>query len=97
MAWIKIEPTETGLTLAEKIHTIATFRTRKILKITTAAGRIVPIDNRPVFGSWMDMDNYVDGEEWKVEWGELDKGIVDRFFSKIIQVIATWLYEPGPF
>ncbi|KAL1931350.1 hypothetical protein VTP01DRAFT_9492 [Rhizomucor pusillus] len=84
--WITVEPTETGLSLAEKIKTIATFRTRKILSITTAAGRAVPLDNRPVFGSWMDMDSFQDGEQWKVEWGELDKSMVDKIFSKVLQV-----------
>ncbi|ORY94979.1 hypothetical protein BCR43DRAFT_494925 [Syncephalastrum racemosum] len=84
--WIDVEPTETGISLAEKIHTIATFRTRKILTITTKSGRVVPIDHRPVFGSWMDMEAFQDGEQWKVEWGQLDKGFMDRIFSKVIQV-----------
>ncbi|CDH56773.1 hypothetical protein RO3G_15232 [Lichtheimia corymbifera JMRC:FSU:9682] len=86
MVWIKIDTTETGLSLANKIHTIATFRTRKIVSITTAAGRTIPLDHRPVFGSWMDMDDFKNGEEWKVEWCELDKGLVDRLVSKFIQV-----------
>lgn len=86
MVWIKIDTTETGLSLANKIHTIATFRTRKIVSITTAAGRTIPLDHRPVFGSWMDMDDFQNGEEWKVEWCELDKGLVDRLVSKFIQV-----------
>ncbi|KAI8370484.1 uncharacterized protein BYT42DRAFT_582592 [Radiomyces spectabilis] len=84
--WINVEPTETGLSLAEKIQIIATFRTRKILKITTASGRPIPLDHRPVFGSWMDMDSFVDGERWQVEWGELDKSVVDRLFAKVVQV-----------
>ncbi|KAF7720851.1 hypothetical protein EC973_005902 [Apophysomyces ossiformis] len=84
--WINVEPTETGLSLAEKIHIIATFRTRKILSITTASGRQITLDNRPIFGSWMEMENFENGEPWKVEWGELDKGVVDRFLSKVIQV-----------
>ena len=84
--WIKIDTTETGLTLAHKIHTIATFRTRKILSITTAAGRSIPLDHRPVFGSWMDMDSFEHGEQWKVEWGDLDKGFVDKIVSRFIQV-----------
>lgn len=92
--WITVEPTETGLSLAEKIKTIATFRTRKILSITTAAGRAVPLDNRPVFGSWMDMDSFQDGEQWKVEWGELDKSMVDKIFSKVLQVNKSNLRDP---
>ncbi|KAI7886190.1 hypothetical protein K492DRAFT_178338 [Lichtheimia hyalospora FSU 10163] len=89
MVWIKIDTTETGLSLANKIHTIATFRTRKIVSITTAAGRTIPLDHRPVFGSWMDMDEFKHGEEWKVEWCELDKGLVDRLVSKFIQVSGS--------
>ncbi|GAN03696.1 hypothetical protein MAM1_0046c03151 [Mucor ambiguus] len=83
--WIDVLPSETGLSLAEKIHIIATFRTRKIVSIATASGRKVPLDNRPVFGSWMDMENFVDGERWTVEWRENDRGVVDRFFSKVVQ------------
>ncbi|KAI8580956.1 hypothetical protein K450DRAFT_235432 [Umbelopsis ramanniana AG] len=82
--WINVDPTETGLTLAEKIHIIATFRTRKILSITTASGRQIPLDHRPIFGSWVDMEKFVDGEPWKVEWGELDKGVMDKLFSKMV-------------
>ncbi|OAD69217.1 hypothetical protein PHYBLDRAFT_159876 [Phycomyces blakesleeanus NRRL 1555(-)] len=84
--WIVVEPTETGLSLAEKIHQIATFRTRKILTITSASGRQVPLDNRPVFGSWSDMESFQDGEGWQVTWGDLDKSVVDRIFSKVVQV-----------
>lgn len=83
--WIDVLPAETGLSLAEKIHIIATFRTRKIVSITSASGRKVPLDNRPVFGSWMDMENFEDGERWTVEWKENDRGVVDRFMSKIVQ------------
>lgn len=72
--------------MAQKIHTIATFRTRKILSITTASGRSVPLDHRPVFGSWMDMDDFQNGEQWKVEWGELDKGLMDKIVSRFVQV-----------
>ncbi|CAM0139729.1 unnamed protein product [Umbelopsis sp. WA50703] len=82
--WINVDPTETGVSLAEKIHIIATFRTRKILSITTASGRQIPLDHRPIFGSWVDMEKFVDGEPWKVEWGDLDKGVVDKLFSKMV-------------
>jgi hypothetical protein len=84
--WINVDPTETGLSLADKIHIIATFRTRKILSITTASGRQIPLDHRPIFGSWVDMEKFVDGEPWKVEWGDLDKGVMDKFFSKMVSV-----------
>jgi hypothetical protein len=92
--WINVDPTETGLTLAEKIHIIATFRTRKILSITTASGRQIPLDHRPIFGSWVDMEKFVDGEPWKVEWGELDKGVMDKLFSKMVSVSVTLLTFP---
>ncbi|KAJ2959866.1 hypothetical protein NQZ79_g4685 [Umbelopsis isabellina] len=82
--WINVDPTETGVSLAEKIHIIATFRTRKILSITTASGRQIPLDHRPIFGSWVDMEKFVDGEPWKVEWGDLDKGVVDKLLSKMV-------------
>ncbi|KAI7853370.1 hypothetical protein BDC45DRAFT_511052 [Circinella umbellata] len=87
--WINIDTTETGLTLAQKIHTIATFRTRKILSITTSSGRSVPLDHRPVFGSWMDMDDFKNGEQWKVEWGQLDKGLMDKIVSRFVQVSGS--------
>jgi hypothetical protein len=84
--WIDILPTETGLSLAAKIHRIATFGTRKVLKITTTQGRTIPLDHRPIFGSWMDMTSFENGEHWQVEWGSLDRSMVDKFFAKVIQV-----------
>ncbi|KAI8377211.1 hypothetical protein EDC96DRAFT_494885 [Choanephora cucurbitarum] len=84
--WIDVLPSETGLSLAEKIHVIATFRTRKVVSITTASGRKITLDNRPVFGSWMDMESFQDGERWTVEWRENDRGMVDKLLSKMIQV-----------
>ncbi|ORX46334.1 hypothetical protein DM01DRAFT_1339654 [Hesseltinella vesiculosa] len=80
--WIDVLPTETGLSLADKIHHIATFRTKKILKIATAQGRIIPLDARPVFGNWMDMALFENGEHWKVQWTDLDRSIVHNFLSK---------------
>lgn len=47
--WIDIAPNETGASLAHKIHVIATFRTKKILSITTASGRKVPLNRRRLF------------------------------------------------
>ncbi|KAI9285893.1 hypothetical protein BC943DRAFT_322025, partial [Umbelopsis sp. AD052] len=32
------------------------------------------------------MEKFVDGEPWKVEWGELDKGVMDKLFSKMVNV-----------
>jgi hypothetical protein len=34
----------------------------------------------------MDMENFVDGERWTVEWRENDRSVVDRFLSKVVQV-----------
>ncbi|ORZ25949.1 hypothetical protein BCR42DRAFT_17450 [Absidia repens] len=90
--WIDILPTETGLSLAAKIHRIATFGTRKILKITTTHGRTIPLDHRPIFGNWMDMTSFENGEHWQVEWGSLDKSMVDKFFAKVIQVGGSSRY-----
>ncbi|KAI9484722.1 hypothetical protein BDB00DRAFT_792634 [Zychaea mexicana] len=72
-----------------KRKTTDNSNTRKILSITTASGRTIPLDNRPVFGSWMDMDNFEDGEQWKVEWCELDKGIMDKLVSRFIQISGS--------
>lgn len=83
--WIDIAPNETGASLAHKIHVIATFRTKKILSITTASGRKVPLNRRRLFDGWADLENFQDGERWEVEWGDLDKSIVDRLLSKVVQ------------
>ncbi|CAO3651741.1 unnamed protein product [Cunninghamella echinulata] len=84
--WIDILPTETGISLANKIRQIATFGTRKIIKITTKQGRVIPLDARPIFGNWMDMSTFENGEFWKVEWCDLDKSMMDKFISKWLQV-----------
>ncbi|KAI8072420.1 hypothetical protein BC940DRAFT_140717 [Gongronella butleri] len=87
--WIDIQPTETGLSLADKIYHIATFRTKKIVKITTAQGRVVPLNARPIFGNWMDMSTFENGEHWDVEWTELDRSTVDKLFSRIVQQLGA--------
>ncbi|KAI7860325.1 hypothetical protein BDC45DRAFT_529933 [Circinella umbellata] len=83
---IDVAANETGQSLAEKIHQIATFRTRKIISITTATGRKISLDRRPVFDGWADIQNFENEEEWDVEWTSLDKSMIDRFFSKVVQV-----------
>lgn len=84
--WIDVAPNETGASLAEKIHVIATFRTRKVLSITTASGRSIPLNKRPVFSSWSDLESFEDGEQWHVEWGEMDRSVMDRLLSKVVHV-----------
>ncbi|ORZ00856.1 hypothetical protein BCR43DRAFT_511800 [Syncephalastrum racemosum] len=83
--WIDVSPKETGNSLAEKIHIIATFRTRKILSITTASGRKIPLTSRPVFKTWTEAEQFEDGEQWTVEWSELERNVVDRFLAKMVQ------------
>ncbi|CAO3651537.1 unnamed protein product [Cunninghamella blakesleeana] len=84
--WIDLLPTETGLSLADKIHHIATFRTKKVTKITTNHGRVIPLDARPIFGNWMDMSTFKNGDFWDVEWCEPDKSPMDKFISKWLNV-----------
>jgi hypothetical protein len=86
VVWINILPNDTGLLLAERIRNIATMRTKKIISITSLSGRKIPLDNRPIFGNWMDVSSFQDGERWQVEWRDNDRGVVDRLFSKLVQV-----------
>ncbi|KAI9284662.1 hypothetical protein BC943DRAFT_325335 [Umbelopsis sp. AD052] len=67
--WIAIKPNDTGKTLAQRIHVVATLRTMKITGIKTAAGREVPLDNTPVFSTWQEIENFHDGELWTFETG----------------------------
>ncbi|KAL7315876.1 hypothetical protein PS15m_005041 [Mucor circinelloides] len=83
--WITVEPKETGESIAEKIHVIATFRTRKITSVTTASGRKIPLNKTPVFKNWEDMDDFEHGETWTVTWGPLKKSFMDKVFSKFIE------------
>ncbi|KAJ8659319.1 hypothetical protein O0I10_005034 [Lichtheimia ornata] len=84
--WIDVAPNETGYTLADKIHTIATFRTMKIVSITSAHGRPIPLTKQHVFTSWDDLQGFEDGEEWKVEWVPLERrNLVDRIMSRVVQ------------
>ncbi|GAN02627.1 hypothetical protein MAM1_0025d02072 [Mucor ambiguus] len=83
--WITVEPKETGESIAQKIHAIATFRTRKITSVTTASGRKVPLNKTPVFKNWEDMDDFEHGETWTATWGPLKKSFMDKVFSKFIE------------
>ncbi|KAJ2957670.1 hypothetical protein NQZ79_g6658 [Umbelopsis isabellina] len=67
--WIAVKPSDTGKTLAQRIHVVATFRTMKITGLRTANGRQVPLDNTPVFATWDEIENFQDGELWTFETG----------------------------
>lgn len=54
---------------------MATYKTRKILKITTTSGTDVPIDDTPVFEDWNEIEKLQDGAPWKVEWGPMDRDL----------------------
>ncbi|KAI9315909.1 hypothetical protein BX666DRAFT_269211 [Dichotomocladium elegans] len=82
--WIDISPKETGSTLAEKIHIIASRKTKKVASVTTAAGRKISLDRRPLFDGWDDLQKFQSGEEWQVEWCEQDRRLVDRLLSKVV-------------
>ncbi|KAF7728425.1 hypothetical protein EC973_006103 [Apophysomyces ossiformis] len=75
--WIRVHPTDTGKALAQRIHVVATYQTRKILKLQTATGRIVPLDETPVFTDWCEISRLKDGEPWRVEWGLMDNHLID--------------------
>lgn len=83
--WITVDPKETGESIAEKIHIIATFRTRKITSVTTASGRKVSLNKTPVFKHWEDMDDFENGETWTVTWGPLERSFMDKMLSRFIE------------
>ncbi|KAG2200301.1 hypothetical protein INT47_000294 [Mucor saturninus] len=66
--WIRIHPTDTGKILAERIHIIASYQTRRVIKITTKNGRNIALDNSPLFDDWDEIINFVEGESWTVDW-----------------------------
>ncbi|KAI9302834.1 hypothetical protein BJ944DRAFT_251169 [Cunninghamella echinulata] len=73
--WIRVHPTDTGKQLASRIQIVATYKTRKITKITTDRGRNVPLDETPVFTDWADVMQMKDGTPWKVEWTLVDHNL----------------------
>ncbi|KAI8388632.1 uncharacterized protein BYT42DRAFT_560740 [Radiomyces spectabilis] len=75
--WIRVHPTDTGKSLAQRIHIVATFKTRKITKIKTATGREVPINDTPVFSDWNEITQLQDGAPWQVEWGPIENQLLD--------------------
>ncbi|KAI7848308.1 hypothetical protein BDC45DRAFT_318938 [Circinella umbellata] len=72
--WIRVNPTDTGRTLAQRIHVVATYKSRKILSVTTTSGKDIPLDDTAVFDGWSEIEQHEDGAPWEVEWGPLDHG-----------------------
>ncbi|KAI7907687.1 uncharacterized protein BX663DRAFT_491732 [Cokeromyces recurvatus] len=75
--WIRIHPTDTGKLLAERIHIVASYQTRRVTKITTKTGRNIPLDNTPLFDDWNEILNFKDGEPWTVEWVPIEHPCMD--------------------
>lgn len=73
--WIRVHPTDTGKSLASRIQIVATYKTRKILSITTDKGRTIALDETPVFQDWAGVMQMEDGAPWKVEWTVLDHNL----------------------
>ncbi|KAI8968446.1 hypothetical protein BDF20DRAFT_896436 [Mycotypha africana] len=82
--WINVDPKDTGESIAAKIFTIASFKTRKVLSIKTASGRKIPLDKTPVFADWEIMENFKNGEIWTVEWDNTKRSFVDKVLSKLL-------------
>jgi hypothetical protein len=68
---------DTGKELAERIHIVASYKTQRVIKITTASGRSVPLDNSPVFEDWNEIVAFKEGEAWKVDWGMMNPSYID--------------------
>jgi hypothetical protein len=63
--------------LAERIHIVASYQTRKVTKITTTNGRNIPLDNSPLFEDWNEIIHFKEGEAWTVEWVPIEHPYVD--------------------
>ncbi|KAI8874659.1 hypothetical protein K501DRAFT_181715, partial [Backusella circina FSU 941] len=87
LVWITIEPRETGATIAQKIYSIAGFRTRKIRLICTGSGRQLHLDKRTfVFSTWDHIEQFHHGEIWKIEWEPVKRNMFEKVLDKIIKV-----------
>ncbi|CAO3646746.1 unnamed protein product [Mucor fragilis] len=75
--WIRIHPTDTGKDLAERIHIVASYQTRRVTKITTKQGRQISLDSKPLFEDWNEIINFKEGEQWTVEWVPIEHPYVD--------------------
>ncbi|KAI8060721.1 hypothetical protein BC940DRAFT_311413 [Gongronella butleri] len=75
--WIRVHPTDTGKSLASRIQIVAAYKTRKVTKITSESGRVVPLDDTALFPDWADVMRMKDGAPWKVEWVPVDQSLWD--------------------
>ncbi|ORX53530.1 hypothetical protein DM01DRAFT_1383558 [Hesseltinella vesiculosa] len=73
--WIRVHPTDTGKSLAARIQIVASYKTRKVTKITTDKGRVVPLDDSALFPDWADVMRMTDGTAWKIEWVPVDNSL----------------------
>jgi hypothetical protein len=81
LVWITIEPRETGEAIAQKIYTIAGFRTRKVRSICTGSGRQVVLGKKTfVFSTW----DHIHGEIWKIEWEPTKRNMFEKVLDKIL-------------
>lgn len=64
-AWIPIYPTDTGRVLADRIAILASYRTRRVIKMITHAGKSIPIDHSVI---WDELSGFNESEPWRVEW-----------------------------
>lgn len=63
--------------LAERIHVVASYQTRRVTKITTKNGRNIPLDNSPLFDDWNEIISFKEGEAWSVDWVPVESPYVD--------------------
>lgn len=63
--------------MAERIHIVASYQTRRVTKIKTKNGRTIPLDNKPLFEDWNEIINFKEGEQWTVEWVPIEHPYVD--------------------
>ncbi|KAI9311114.1 hypothetical protein BX666DRAFT_1110035 [Dichotomocladium elegans] len=88
--WIRVKPNDTGKSLAQRIHVVATYKSKKILTIKSTSGRIIPLDDTPVFQDWNEIIKLEDGEPWEVEWGPLEHSLLAGIdFLKQIKIKAN--------
>ncbi|KAI8360917.1 hypothetical protein EDC96DRAFT_545353 [Choanephora cucurbitarum] len=67
--WIQIYPTDTGKDLANRIAILASYRTRRVTKMVTPAGKSIAIDRTLVVNELSDFNQ---GEPWRIEWVPLN-------------------------
>lgn len=63
--------------MAERIHIVASYQTRRVTKITTKNGRNIALDNSPLFDDWNEILNFEEGEAWTVDWVPVESPYID--------------------